>query len=77
MIGAAFPVRTKTFFLSSAKRENNAHTSPAGMAYFDIFSPLPGDTDVTKPDRAAEFQGNENCANIGADGDWFFVSFSY
>jgi hypothetical protein len=33
--------------LSSAKRSNSAATSPAGTQCFDIFSPAPGDSDVT------------------------------
>ena len=44
--GNDFPLRADAFCLRSEKRVNNATMSPAGTACFDIFSPLPGDSDV-------------------------------
>src|ERR1019366_5952590 len=46
MIGKDFPVRANAFCLSSEKRVNSAAMSPAETLCFDIFSPLPGDSDV-------------------------------
>jgi hypothetical protein len=44
-IGKDLPVRAHAFLLSSEKRASAA-ISPAGTLCFDIFSPLPGDSDV-------------------------------
>src|ERR1035437_7735988 len=46
MIGKDFPVRANAFCLSSEKRVNSAAMSPAETLCFDIFPPLPGDSDV-------------------------------
>src|SRR5271163_1842335 len=47
MIGKDFPVRAYAFLLSSEMRANSAAISPADTLCFDIFSPPPGDNDVT------------------------------
>src|ERR1019366_5785043 len=46
MIGNNFPVRANAFCLSSEKRAISAQMSPAGTLCFDIFSPLPDDSEV-------------------------------
>src|ERR1700730_3311709 len=46
MIGNVFPVRAKTFCLRAEKRVRSAQIFPAGPLCFDIFSPLPGDSEV-------------------------------
>src|SRR5271157_4383012 len=46
MIGNDLPVRANAFCLISEKRASNAPMSPAGTLCFDIFSLLPGDSDV-------------------------------
>ena len=42
-----FPVRAHAFLLSSEKRASSAAISPADTLCLDIFSPRPGDSDVT------------------------------
>jgi hypothetical protein len=46
MIGNNFPIRRNAFCLSSEKRAISAQMSPAGTLCFDIFSPLPDDSEV-------------------------------
>src|ERR1700683_2491170 len=46
-IGKDFPVRAHAFLLSSEKRASSAARSPADTLCLDIFSPPPGDSDVT------------------------------
>ena len=45
--GKDLPVRAHAFFLSSEKRASSPAISPADTLCFDIFSPRPGDSDVT------------------------------
>jgi hypothetical protein len=47
MIGTTRPVRVRAFSLSWAKRARRAAMSPLRTACFDIFSPLPGESEVT------------------------------
>jgi hypothetical protein len=47
MIGKTRPVRVRAFSLSWAKRARRAAMSPLRTACFDIFSPLPGESEVT------------------------------
>ena len=46
MIGKTFPVCAAALLRSSAKRHNSPATSPPATPRFDIFSPLPGESDV-------------------------------
>src|SRR6266446_2493925 len=46
MIGNVFQVRAKAFCLRPENRVSSAQVSPAGTLCFDIFSPLPGDSEV-------------------------------
>ena len=41
------PVRARAFSVSDVNRSNSPTTSPAFTECFDIFSPPPGDSDVT------------------------------
>jgi hypothetical protein len=43
----ALPVRTSALRLSSANSAKSSAVSPAATLCLDIFSPLPGDNDVT------------------------------
>src|SRR5580704_8428043 len=45
--GNTFPVLARAFSRSRAKRSSNPATSPPRTTCFDIFSPPPGDSDVT------------------------------
>src|ERR1700692_2076144 len=45
-IGNNFSVRAKAFCLRTEKRVSSAQISPAGTLCCDIFSPLPGDSEV-------------------------------
>jgi hypothetical protein len=46
-IGKDFPVRGHAFVRSSERRASNAAISLAFTLCFDIFSPRPGDSEVT------------------------------
>src|SRR4051795_9040239 len=46
MIGKLLPVRACAFACSLVKWLKSPATSPLGTECFDIFSPLPGDTEV-------------------------------
>ena len=46
MIGKSDPVRCFALHLKSENRASNPPMSPAARLYCDIFSPLPGDSDV-------------------------------
>ena len=47
MIGQVWPVRTAALRLSSANSFISSAVSPAATLCLDIFSPWPGDNDVT------------------------------
>src|SRR5436190_6680543 len=71
-IGKDFPVRVSAFCFSSPKRTSSDATSPACKECFDIFSPPPGDNDVTSQiDRL-----NSNETNIAARLVWIAVGAS-
>ena len=46
MIGNTLPVCAAALRLNSAKRDSSPATSPPATQRFDIFSPLPGESDV-------------------------------
>src|SRR5580700_4761457 len=56
-IGNDFPVRAKAFCLRAENRVSSAQISPAGTLCFDIFSSLPGDSEViTQVDRLSSIE---------------------
>src|SRR5580693_6891134 len=56
-IGNDFLVRAKTFCFRTENRVSSAPISPAGTLCFDIFSPLPGNSEViTQVDRLSSIE---------------------
>src|SRR5580658_7531555 len=72
-IGKDFPVRAHAFLLSSEKRASSAEISPADTLCFDIFSPPPGDSDVTN--QVDRLSSNEMNLRKDRPGSWLVLRF--
>ena len=67
-----FPVRRESLLLSSVKRVSSAAMSPAGTLCFDIFSPPPGNTDVTSQIERLSSKETKIAPRSGLDSGRFF-----
>jgi hypothetical protein len=76
-IAKDFPVRVSALCFSSENRASRAATSPARTECFDIFSPEPGDTDVTSQIERLSSKEMKMAGKIGLDSGRRLGSVSY